>query len=81
MGDDLRFLQLEKRIDALEKERSGRKGKPILVSEAGICGLEPAIDSATCPFASLYRRNQGCQGDACKAKASKYYSDRRAKAG
>ena len=81
MSDDLRFLQLEKRIDALEKERSGRKGKPILVTAIGVCGLDPERDSTTCPDASLYRRNQGCMGFACKVKAQKYYSDRRAKAG
>jgi hypothetical protein len=72
------FTQLEKRVEALEKTRSGRKGRPILISAEGVCGLDPDRDSVTCPDATLYRRNQGCMGTACMAKASKYYSDRRA---
>jgi hypothetical protein len=76
---DAAFIQLEKRVEALEKHRSGRKGRHIVVSEEGVCGLAPERDSITCPEASLYRRNQGCMGEACMKKASKYYSDRRAK--
>jgi hypothetical protein len=76
---DAAFTQLEKRVEALEKHRSGRKGRPILVSEVGVCGLDPERNSTLCPDATLYRRNQGCQGEACLKKASKYYSDRRAK--
>lgn len=78
MSDHTRLTSLEKRVDALEKTRSGRRGKPILVSTMGVCGIDPERDSETCPDASLYRRNQGCLGTACLARASKYYSDRRA---
>lgn len=80
MVTDAAFTQLEKRVEALEKHRSGRKGRPIIVSETGICGLDPDRNSTLCPEASLYRRNQGCMGEACLKKASKY-SDRRSKSG
>jgi hypothetical protein len=75
--DHDRITSLEKRVEALEKSRSGRRGKPIVVTERGVCGIDPDRDSATCPDASLYRRNQGCMGTACRAKASKYYAERR----
>jgi hypothetical protein len=77
--DHDRIVSLEKRVEALEKERSGRKPKPVIAVERGVCGIDPDRDSATCPDASLYRRNQGCLGTACLAKASKYYSERRTK--
>lgn len=80
MSDDLveRVAALEARLDTLEnKRRGGRPAKPILVRAEGICGVEPAIDSATCPYASLYRRRQGCQGTACAQTSSDYYKDRK----
>lgn len=75
--DPIRFAALEARVEALEKGRSGRKAKPILVSAENVCALDPTRDSAECPDASLYRRNQGCLGKACFAASSQYYKDRR----
>lgn len=69
-----RITALEQRVEALEKGRSGRRGKPILVSIEGVCGVEPSRESSTCPDASLYRRQKGCQGVACVQKSSEYYS-------
>ena len=57
------------------QRKGGRPAKPIQVSEAGICGVEPEIDSATCPYASVYRRQQGCKGDACVRVSSEYYAE------
>jgi hypothetical protein len=78
MSDDLdltlRVAALEERMDHMEKGLSGRRGLPILVSLDGICGVDPKRDSTICPDASLYRRQKGCMGDACKAKSAKYYS-------
>jgi hypothetical protein len=67
---------LERRLSKMETQRKGgRPSKPIIVKTEGICGVEPAIDSATCPYASLYRRRQGCQGDACMKASSDYYKE------
>ena len=64
-------------LETLHEPRpGGRPSKPLLVKAEGICGVEPAIDSATCPFASLYRRRQGCQGEACMRASSEYYKER-----
>lgn len=71
---DQRITALEQRVDALEKGRSGRRGKPILVSIEGVCGVDPSRDSSACTDASLYRRQKGCQGAACVQKSSEYYS-------
>lgn len=86
MSDDLvervaaleaRFVQVANRLDELETRRKGgRPARPILVKAEGVCGVEPAIDSATCPYASLYRRRQGCQGTACMRVSSDYYKER-----
>lgn len=76
MSTEARVLALEKRVAALESERPGRKARPILVSAEGVCGVDPDSDSEVCPFASLYRRNKGCQGTACKRLASAYYKSR-----
>lgn len=79
MSDDLagRVAALEARLATLENTRKGgRPSKKILVKAEGVCGVEPAIDSATCPYASLYRRRQGCQGDACMRASSEYYKER-----
>jgi hypothetical protein len=75
---ETRIATLEAKVEYLEKGRSGRKGKPILVSVENVCGVDPAIDSSTCPDASLYRRQQGCQGVACSKKSSEYYAAYRA---
>jgi hypothetical protein len=71
-------LVLEAKVEKLEGGRSGRKGMPIIVSAEGYCGVAPDIDSSTCPFASLYRRQQGCKGEACKRESSEYYAKYRA---
>lgn len=66
--------ELTNRLDRMEATRKGgRPAKVILVKEDGVCGLNPGSDSYVCPDASLYRRRQGCQGDACVLAASDYY--------
>jgi hypothetical protein len=81
MSDDqllnTRMMQLEARVDALEKGRPGRKRKPIVVSQEGVCGVDPTRDSTTCPDASLYRRQKGCLGTKCVRLTQEYYSERR----
>lgn len=74
-----RISSLEQRVAFLEKERPGRKMKPNIVSEAGVCGINPGIDSATCPDASIYRYQQGCQGTSCVGINRDYYAAYRAK--
>ncbi len=71
-----RVAALEKKVASLEAERRTR---PVLVSEEGICGVEPAIDSATCPFGSLYRRRKGCLGVSCKSASAQYYEEYRSR--
>lgn len=71
---DARLTALEQRVAALEGGRPGRKRMPILVSEDGVCGVEPDSDSETCPYASIYRRQKGCKGTACVNKATSYYA-------
>jgi len=72
------LANLAARVELLEAERPGRKKLPIVVKEDGVCGVEPSMeDSATCPHASLYRRQQGCGGHACKNISSEYYKNRR----
>lgn len=75
---ETRLMVLEAKVEALEGGRSGRKPLPIIVSIDGICGADPSIDSSTCPHASLYRRQKGCKGEACKRESSEYYSKYRA---
>jgi hypothetical protein len=72
--DRARLTALEQRVESLEKGRSGRKGKPIVVSAEGVCGIDPDRNSKTCPDASLYRRNKGCLGTACQMKSTRYYA-------
>ena len=71
------LADLTDRVTRLEGERPGRKRLPILVKEDGVCGIDPTIDSADCPHASLYRRQQGCQGTSCARISSEYYKERR----
>lgn len=68
---------LEARIATLEGKRPGRKAKPVVVSQEGVCGVDPTRNSKRCPDASLYRRHKGCKGDACVILADKYYDERR----
>ena len=76
---EARLTTLEAKVEALESGRSGRKALPILCSVEGVCGVDPTLDSAICPHASLYRRQQGCLGVACKQKSSEYYANYRSK--
>lgn len=68
---------LEVRMAVLERARPGRKKKPIVVSREGVCGVEPTSDAETCPYASIYRRREGCLGTACVALNKSYYHKRR----
>lgn len=70
----------DKRIKTLEGHRPGRKALPVVVSEAHVCGVDPEIDSVTCPYGSLYRRQKGCKGDRCVTISQEYYDKRRKKA-
>lgn len=72
------ITNLTARVETLEKQRPGRKPRPVVVSEEHVCGVDPSRDSATCPDASLYRRHRGCQGDRCVSISQEYYAERRA---
>lgn len=73
----MRLALVEERLNRLESARKGgRPAKKIQVKAEHVCGVAPLSDSATCPFASLYRRRQGCMGDACVLASSTYYKDR-----
>lgn len=73
-----RITSLERRVDTLESNRPGRKAKPLIRSEVGVCGLHPDIDSATCTDATVYRHQQGCLGTACVLANETYYREYRA---
>lgn len=77
--DDLRaqVANLAARVATLEKKRPGRKALPIVVSEEGVCGVDPETDSSVCPHASLYRRQKGCKGLRCVEISDEYYAARR----
>jgi hypothetical protein len=79
--EDLRMmvLNLQARVETLEKQRPGRKALPVVVSQDHVCGVEPDSDSTTCPHASLYRRQKGCRGDRCVSISHDYYEERRKK--
>lgn len=70
---------LERRVEFLEKERPGRKMRPNITSQTGVCGLEPGRDSATCADASIYRYQQGCLGEKCVKINREYYAEYREK--
>lgn len=74
-----RLSAVEEKVNFLLRGRPGRKYLPILVSEKHVCGVDPNRDSKKCKDASLWRRNQGCEGDACVAVSTKYYQDYREK--
>ena len=76
---EARLASLEARVESLEAERPGRKRIPIVVKADGICGVDPERDAATCEDASLYRRQQGCKGTACKRIASEYWAEYRSR--
>jgi hypothetical protein len=65
-----RLASLEARVAALEPTTL------IMATPEHMCVLGYP-DSSECTGASLHRRRQGCQGEACKAKSSEYYRERR----
>jgi hypothetical protein len=74
---EARIKRLEAQVENLSSTRPGRKRMPIVVSHQGVCGVDPKMDSAACPYASVYRRQQGCLGDACMRASSTYYREYR----
>lgn len=74
-----RVTALEQRVKLLESERPGRKLTPIVVSEAGVCGIDPKRNSATCGDANVYRYQKGCRGTACTQIYEDYYRSYRKK--
>ena len=67
---------LTARVNQMETTRKGgRPAKKLQVSAEGVCGLAPDSDSSICPHATLYRRRQGCQGDACVRVSADYYQN------
>lgn len=70
--------EMSERIARLEG-KSRREAKVPLVKETGVCGLNPEIDSAVCPNATVYRHQQGCMGTACTEVNRRYYAEYRAK--
>ena len=79
MDMEARLTSLEKRVRTLEGSRPGRKILPIVVSEEGVCGVDPERDSSLCTDASVYRRQKGCKGISCKAKAREYHVEYQAR--
>lgn len=71
--------RLEQQVEFLEKKRPGRRLQPIVVTESGVCGLDPSCDSKTCKKSSIYRYQQGCLGDACVTANREYYAEYRAR--
>ena len=77
---ETRLAELEERVGVLEKALlPPPKGKPILVSKEGVCGVNPECDSAKCKDASLWRYQQTCRGTACVEVYRNYHRDYRAK--
>ena len=74
-----RVVALETKVELLEKERPGRRVKPNVISQEGVCGLDPTRNSAECTDASIYRYQQGCRGDCCDTINTTYYKKYRAK--
>jgi hypothetical protein len=81
--DEIQSLKYEvaaavKRIEALEANRPGRKAKPLIaLRQDGVCAVSPDIDSTQCEDSSIFRYQQGCHGDACKAKQHAAYERRK----
>jgi hypothetical protein len=78
-GFNHRLSALEQHVESLLKGRPGRKKLPIVRSESGVCGVDPNMDSTKCPHASVYRRQQGCMGDACMRASSEYHKEYRSR--
>jgi hypothetical protein len=74
---EARLTRLEEQVETLMAGRPGRRPLPVTVSEEGVCGVDPDSDSASCPHASLYRRQKGCLGTACQRKTDEYYAEYR----
>jgi len=74
---EIRIDIVEKTLAKIQASKPGRKGKPLLTSEIGVCGLDPTCDSATCENATIYRHQQGCRGTACVEINQRYYADYR----
>ena len=74
---ETRLARLEANVATLMGHRPGRRALPIVVSEMGVCGVDPESNSVECPHASLYRRQKGCLGVACVTKSLDYYAERR----
>jgi hypothetical protein len=69
---------LIERVTALEANRPGRKAKPLVaLRQDGVCAVSPGIDSTECPDASIFRYQQGCHGNRCKAKQHAAYERRK----
>ena len=77
MIDDEWKANVEARLTALEQARPGRRAKPIVVRQEGVCGVDPDRDSSICEDASVYRRQRGCLGVACQRISNEYYAQRR----
>lgn len=81
-----RLDAIEARLDAVETEvelikasRPGKKAKPLVKSEIGVCGLDPTRDSAQCEEATIYRYQKGCRGTRCVEINRQYYQEYREK--
>ena len=71
---------LKSRTELLEqRNRAGRKPKPLLSTDAGTCGIDPESDDKACPNASVYRYQQGCRGASCVDVNQTYYAQYREK--
>lgn len=79
MTVEQRLTALEEQVAFLMKNRPGRKLRPIIISEPHQCGLDPSRDSASCADASLWRKSNGCKGDACQFVSAQYYKEYRAR--
>ena len=82
--DPMRKLQqdvteLKVRVRSLEAERPGRKPIPLVeTKQRDVCAVDPDSDSARCPYASIYRYQNGCHGIRCRAKQHEAYERRKA---
>jgi hypothetical protein len=74
-----RIAALEQRVSLLERERPGRRLRPNVTSQSGVCGINIDCDSKKCPDASIYRYQQGCLGDKCVKINRDYYTAYREK--
>ena len=71
---------LKQRISVMEQRtRAGRRPKPLVVKDAGVCCIDPEGSDTDCPHASVYRHQQGCRGAACVSVNQEYYAQYREK--